>query len=115
MKKITLIFVLFVSIAINAQAEKEAKRLTDEMTEVLGLSGADAKEVYKIALVKEEKVVAYKMANPNLKGEELQRRMRPTIIDPYVDDLIAIIGQDNWYKLLQFYNEKMATKAKNKK
>lgn len=114
MKKNTILIALFVSIAINAQAEKEAKRLTDEMVEVLNLSDGDAKEVYKIALVKQEKVIVYKKANPNLKGEELRRRMRPTIIDPYVDDLIYILGQDDWNKLLQFYNEKMA-KAKKKK
>jgi hypothetical protein len=114
MKIITLIIALFVSITVNAQAEKEARRLTDEMTEVLNLSDADAKKVYKIALVKQEKVSAFKKANPDLKGAELKRSIRPTIIDPYVDDLRAIIGQDNWNTLLQFYNEKMA-KAKKKK
>jgi hypothetical protein len=89
MKKLKLIitlFVLIITINVNAQAkpEKKAKKIATEMTKVLDLSKKESKAVYKIHLDKFNASTAIKKqfaSEPEVKKQNL-KKIRKQCLQP---------------------------------
>jgi len=81
MKKLKLLFAcmtFFVALGVNAQVkpEKKAKKIANEMTEVLSLDKQESKAIYKIQLerLKEGEAIKKEYANqPEVKKQKLKK------------------------------------------
>lgn len=113
MKKVITIVVLFLSISINAQiqskAEKNAKNVTNEVTEVLSLSEEDSKKVYDLALVRATKVAEFRAENVGMDEKEIRANIKPYAV-AFNKALREIVGGDGMKTLSEYYKEKKAKK-----
>ena len=105
-----MLLVLFASLAINGQTEKNAQNIANEITEVLDLSIKDSEKVYELALERVQKVKAYKNENPDMNEDELKKNLSK-YGKTFSKSLRALVGDEKMKELNTYRKQK---NSKNK-
>lgn len=114
MKNTLFIALLCLGLNMNAQAKKDAKKITNEITELIELSKSDSEKVYTIALDKTESIEAYEKANPGLDKKVLKKNIR-SFNRKFDTELNEIIGEENMATYEQYLKKKKEEKREMKK
>ena len=107
MKKIFFILFAFISININAQVEKNAKKLTDEMTTVMELSQEESDKLYEMNLKRLKKMREIRNENKDMDKDELKKLFKP-IQKNYSKELRTMVGDEKMKKWVDYRKEKKA-------
>ena len=108
MKKVLFIVIALVSINLNAQIEKNAKKITDEMTEVMDLSKEQSDQVYQFNLKRLKKMRSIRKENEGLSKEEIKIIMQP-VQKEFAMELRELVGREkmkNWAEYRKKEKEK---------
>lgn len=98
MKKVLFIVIALVSINLDAQIEKNAKKITDEMTEVMDLSKEQSDQVYKFNLKRLKKIRSIRKENEGMSKEEMKIILQP-VQKEFAMELRELVGKEkmkNW-------------------
>jgi polyhydroxyalkanoate synthesis regulator phasin len=113
MKKLVLIVVLLVSFAGMAQTqnEKNAKKVSDDMTTVMILSSDESKEVYDRVLKRNKEKQALKEEyGDNVEGFKVEGK---NVEQQFNKDVRALVGNEKWKIWADYNKAKREAKANN--
>ena len=113
MKKLLLIALLVVSFAGNAQSQMEinAKKVSDNMTSVMGLSAEETKEAYELVLKRnmDKKALKEKFGDDvdgfKAEGQKVEQEFNK--------DMKALVGNEKWKIWADYKKAESEAKAKN--
>ena len=113
MKKLVLIALLFVSYASNAQSQMEinAKKVSENMTTVMGLSAEETKEAYELVLKRnmDKKALKEKYGDDGdgfkVEGVKVEQEFNK--------DMKALVGNEKWKIWADYKKAESEAKAKN--
>ena len=109
MKKALFIVIALLSINLYAQVEKNAKKLTDEMTKVMDLSKEQSNQVYEFNIKRLKKMRSVRKENEGLSKEELKKILQP-IQKEFAMELRALVGQEKMKYWAEYRNDKKKNK-----
>ena len=107
MNKIFLVILAFISINLNAQIEKNAKKFTDEMTTVMELSQEESAELYEMNLNRLKELREIRNENKDMDKDELKKLVQP-IQKKYSKELRVMVGNEKMEKWKDYRKEKKA-------
>jgi hypothetical protein len=113
MKKLVLIALLFVSYASNAQSQMEinAKKVSENMTTVMGLSAEETKEAYELVLKRNmDKKALKEKYGDDVDGFKVEG---VKVEQEFNKDMKALVGNEKWKIWADYKKAESEAKAKN--
>ena len=113
MKKLVLLALLFVSYASNAQSQMEinAKKVSENMTTVMGLSAEETKEAYELVLKRNmDKKALKEKYGDDVDGFKVEG---VKVEQEFNKDMKALVGNEKWKIWADYKKAESEAKAKN--